>query len=921
MTGISCRRWLSLLFALILLLSLAVPAFGEEGGETEPAEESVEPLTDPTETVEPQEELPGEAEAGGGISRVEGELSQDEPEAGEYTEIYVNYLGHDYLGDGSQTLPFASLARAAQAAQEAPTALVYILVTSDLELDTVARFSGKTVILQGQGGPWTLSRSRNFQIAVDALRGEYHPAMIELGSADGSRASAALMVENLILDDRGLSRGEKREAQQPLTPTEAPAEETAEETLTEEPAAEEVPAEEAPAGEVPEETAAEPEETAAPVLNNLDKSQDAIIAAYGDSSLILSAGAELRNFGGMSAVRLTGRSRLAAQEGSVIADVEEPAPEGEAQLQAVPDPVTRAPLSAVRLEDEAAAQVFEGAVLQEREGAAPSLTNRVSQPAVTDDLGDILNPGTQESSGDGSTLVFTADPDEIHSYQTLYKTIAYSLDFTLSEDARSTLEAASKVEYLSDVDFKGTITVTLDERLTQELSEPGFSSDLFELDGEPVHNEDGTFRFAFKLRENWKDNIGKENQKATLSFSAQLPLANFAPSTAEKDEIIKTTARVDLEIKVSETGSPANFSLGEKTAETKMLSAVQLSAVIYDVNGGNDGTGPRQDIGLSEQQNYKLKQTPAPTHAPEEDGTPILFLGWSTEKDEHIYVNGDESKPQTTETVAVPGIDPANLSFTPSVTVYAVWGYDENGDGIADVDQVFATLTFNANGGVGAPEPIVHVVGTSDSSASGMGFQVDIPEQEPSRDYYTFDGWSEDPDATAGEYRHDADKAAKRDIRVSEDTTLYAVWVKNYTLYYDANGGSNAPGAQTLLTQTKNDSGKYSGKLTITDQQPTRSGYTFKGWAVTRRGSAQFLAGDEAEITGGDVTLYAVWERTGGSSSSGSSGSSAAKGPGANPKTGDESNPVFFAVLALVALAAVVAVVIFLLRRNRRDGK
>ena len=211
------------------------------------------------------------------------------------------------------------------------------------------------------------------------------------------------------------------------------------------------------------------------------------------------------------------------------------------------------------------------------------------------------------------------------------------------------------------------------------------------------------------------------------------------------------------------------------------------------------------------------------------------------------------------------------------------------------------------------------MVGTSDSSASGMGFQVDIPEQEPSRDYYTFDGWSEDPDATAGEYRHDADKAAKRDILVSKDTTLYAVWVKNYTLYYDANGGSNAPGAQTLLTQTKNSSGKYSGKLTITDQQPTRSGYTFKGWAVTRRGSAQFLAGDEAEITGGDVTLYAVWERTGGSSSSGSSGSSAAKGPGANPKTGDESNPVFFAVLALVALAAVVAVVIFLLRRGRGD--
>ena len=891
MTSKTWKRILSLLFAMVLLLSLAVPAFGEEEPGQDPGPEAIEQETEaPAETAEPvQEEQPEEQPSEGGISRVGGELPQPETPAQEYTEIFVSAQGSDESGDGSQAAPYATLARAAVAANQAPTALVYVLVTSDLEIRSVARFAGKTVILQGQGGQWTLRRAEAFQTAADSLRGEYHPAMIELGSPDGARASAALMVENLILDDMNRHVGEKAEAQQPLSPA---------------------------AAETPEETEA-PQETPAPVLNNLDKTQDAVIAAYGDSSLILSAGSELRNFGGLSAVRLTGRSRLVAQEGSAIQDVQDLLIPQSVQPQAAQAQTSPAALSAVRLEDNSAAQVFDGARIQEREGAAPSLLSRVGA-ADTNAIGDILNPG--EGDEDASSLDFTVDPTEVRFYNSLpSKDLNYSLSFTLSEDARSKLETASKVDYVAGVDFKGTVTVKLDARLTQELVNSSFSSQLFELDGDPTQNADGSFVYAFKLRSDWKDKIGQANQVSRLNFTARLPIANFQASTAEKDEIIKTGAKVDLELKVSTAASPVSFSLGEKTAETKMLSAIQASSVIYDVNGGNAGTGPVQDQGLSEQQSYSLKKSPAPTHAEESDGTPIIFIGWSKEKDEHIYVMGDEAKPQTTDTVTVPGMDPAGLSFNPSVTVYAVWGYDENEDGEADVNQILATLTFDANGGVGAPEPITHVVGTSDQSASGLGFQVDIPEQEPTRDYYTFDGWSEDPGATEGKYKYDADKNKNKDIRVTEDKTLYAVWVKNYTLYYDANGGTNAPAAQTLLTQTKNDSGKYSGKVIITSEQPTRSGYAFKGWATTRRGAAQFLAGDEAEITGGDVTLYAVWERTASSSGTYTGSTNATTANGGNPKTGDENNPVFFGALALGALAAIVLVVIFLLRRSKKD--
>ena len=198
------------------------------------------------------------------------------------------------------------------------------------------------------------------------------------------------------------------------------------------------------------------------------------------------------------------------------------------------------------------------------------------------------------------------------------------------------------------------------------------------------------------------------------------------------------------------------------------------------------------------------------------------------------------------------------------MTVYAVYGYDTNGDGVADIDQVLATLSFDPNGGENAPEPIVHVVGSTESGDLG----VNIPEQEPNRDYYTFLGWGESADATKSDklYKYDSDKEGRRDIPVTQDKTLYAVWEKNYQINYDANGGTNAPAATVLLSQTKTGTDSkgnpvYTGRAVITSDVPTRSGYSFQGWATSRRGAAAYFAGDEVQISGGSVTLYAVWTR------------------------------------------------------------
>ena len=71
-----------------------------------------------------------------------------------------------------------------------------------------------------------------------------------------------------------------------------------------------------------------------------------------------------------------------------------------------------------------------------------------------------------------------------------------------------------------------------------------------------------------------------------------------------------------------------------------------------------------------------------------------------------------------------------------------------------------------------------------------------------------------------------------------------------YTISYNANGGSGAPGSQT----------KYYGKtLKLSSTKPVRTGYAFKGWSKSSTGSVAFASGASYTTNASD-TLYAVWE-------------------------------------------------------------
>lgn len=81
-------------------------------------------------------------------------------------------------------------------------------------------------------------------------------------------------------------------------------------------------------------------------------------------------------------------------------------------------------------------------------------------------------------------------------------------------------------------------------------------------------------------------------------------------------------------------------------------------------------------------------------------------------------------------------------------------------------------------------------------------------------------------------------------------TTVSIPKLASYTVSYNANGGSSAPSSQT----------KWYGKsLTLSSTKPTRTGYSFQGWATSASGSVAYAAG-ASYTANAAVTLYAVWK-------------------------------------------------------------
>ena len=124
---------------------------------------------------------------------------------------------------------------------------------------------------------------------------------------------------------------------------------------------------------------------------------------------------------------------------------------------------------------------------------------------------------------------------------------------------------------------------------------------------------------------------------------------------------------------------------------------------------------------------------------------------------------------------------------------------------------------------------------------------TELPPPSSSREGYDFEGWYTD--------KEDGTKITTETVFDSE-TTVYAHWkAHNYTVVFDANGGSG---------NMDNQKREYDSTEPLTKNTFTKDGNTFMGWNTDKNGSGDSYSDKAiANLTsedGVEITLYAMWE-------------------------------------------------------------
>ena len=112
---------------------------------------------------------------------------------------------------------------------------------------------------------------------------------------------------------------------------------------------------------------------------------------------------------------------------------------------------------------------------------------------------------------------------------------------------------------------------------------------------------------------------------------------------------------------------------------------------------------------------------------------------------------------------------------------------------------------------------------------------------------------------------------------------------ENYNLYYDVNGGTGTPMNQRVPMFGES----YS--VRVSSDQPSREGYDFVGWSLSRGGDVQVMPGSTITLDR-DIVLFAVWEET--------------DTPADLPQTGDSARPGLWLLLGLISAAGLATLIL-----------
>lgn len=245
--------------------------------------------------------------------------------------------------------------------------------------------------------------------------------------------------------------------------------------------------------------------------------------------------------------------------------------------------------------------------------------------------------------------------------------------------------------------------------------------------------------------------------------------------------------------------------------ETTTLYAVWKKKVriIYDGNGATSGSMSDSYYDAGATFNLSTNRY---------NRTNYDFLGWSTDKDAILptYINTARfTTPNDKE----------------EITLYAIWTTKHR-------------VIFDGNGAT---------AGTMDDRYYTRGTSITIPSIAYTRQDYLFLGWATSSIVNIPIYTNGGSFNVPTD---TDETTLYAIWVKQFVIHFDGNGATSGSMGDRIIA--------VGGTINLPDNAFTKTNSVFTGWSKdkdalvgTYTNQASFTAPTDEEGT----TLYAIWRQ------------------------------------------------------------
>lgn len=258
---------------------------------------------------------------------------------------------------------------------------------------------------------------------------------------------------------------------------------------------------------------------------------------------------------------------------------------------------------------------------------------------------------------------------------------------------------------------------------------------------------------------------------------------------------------------VAEVASYTDLEPNHKRTYSAKLSVAQLYPISYERS-----TSPSGASGTLPDSHFKIHDVDATLGTNESTLDGYTSNGWyttSTGTSGTAYANG------------------ATYSANSALTLYEAW----------NLDSYSITYVLNCTTDEGGSNP--------NTDVSYNVNDLNILFSVPTCDNYNFGGWFTKDDFDAGSQKTGIPSGSHGNV------TVYAKWT--YTITYHGNGtDSGVPAPQVEIKGSE---------ITISSAGPTGNpGATFNGWNTIDDGSGTaYAAGQNVTLTGGHVTLYAVW--------------------------------------------------------------